>query len=96
MGKEERSKMYEYVHVAKKPGLAIYGADARIPEINYVCKNQETFQLGSLQVTPLHTPCHTKGHICYYVTDPRTDEKAVFTGEYVSNDRHRYASIQIC
>ncbi|KAL1926411.1 hypothetical protein VTP01DRAFT_5740 [Rhizomucor pusillus] len=67
--------------VAKKPGLAIYGADARIPEINYVCKNQETFQLGSLQVTPLHTPCHTKGHICYYVTDPRTDEKAVFTGD---------------
>lgn len=68
---------------AKKPGLAVYGADARIPEINYVCKDQEEFKLGNLQVTPLHTPCHTKGHVCYSVVDPGTGEKAVFTGEYV-------------
>lgn len=68
---------------AKKPGLAVYGADARIPEINYVCKDQEEFKLGNLQVTPLHTPCHTKGHVCYSVVDPATGEKAVFTGEYV-------------
>ncbi|KAI8583684.1 hypothetical protein K450DRAFT_222282 [Umbelopsis ramanniana AG] len=67
--------------VAKKPGLAVYGADARIPEINYVCKDQEEFKLGNLQVTPLHTPCHTKGHVCYSVVDPTTGEKAVFTGD---------------
>lgn len=67
--------------LAKKPGLAVYGADARIPEINYVCKDHEEFKLGSLEITPLHTPCHTKGHVCYYVVDPATNEKAVFTGE---------------
>ncbi|CEP16910.1 hypothetical protein [Parasitella parasitica] len=67
--------------IAKKPGLAVYGADARIPEINYVCKDREEFKLGSLAVTPLHTPCHTKGHVCYYVTDPATGDKAVFTGD---------------
>jgi hydroxyacylglutathione hydrolase len=67
--------------IAKKPGLAVYGADARIPEINYVCKDNEEFKLGSLDITPLHTPCHTKGHVCYYVVDPATGEKAVFTGE---------------
>lgn len=67
--------------VAKKPGLAVYGADARIPEINYVCKDKEEFKLGSLDITPLHTPCHTKGHVCYYVSDPNTGEKAVFSGE---------------
>ncbi|CAO3589516.1 beta-lactamase-like protein [Absidia repens] len=67
--------------VAKKPGLAVYGADARIPEINYVCKDHEEFKLGSLEITPLHTPCHTKGHVCYYVVDPATNEKAVFTGD---------------
>lgn len=67
--------------VAKKPGLAVYGADARIPEINYVCKDREEFKLGSLDITPLHTPCHTKGHVCYYVVDPNTGERAVFTGE---------------
>jgi hydroxyacylglutathione hydrolase len=59
----------------------VYGADARIPEINYVCKDHEEFKLGSLDVTPLHTPCHTKGHVCYYVSDPNTGEKAVFTGD---------------
>ncbi|KAI8138128.1 beta-lactamase-like protein [Fennellomyces sp. T-0311] len=67
--------------VAKKPGLAVYGADARIPEINYVCKDNEEFKLGALAVTPFHTPCHTKGHVCYYVTDPSTNERAVFTGD---------------
>lgn len=70
-----------FVFVAKKPGLAVYGADARIPEINYVCKDHEEFKLGSLEITPLHTPCHTKGHVCYYVVDPATNEKAVFSGE---------------
>ncbi|OZJ06729.1 hypothetical protein BZG36_00343 [Bifiguratus adelaidae] len=55
--------------IAKKPGLAVYGADARIPEINYVCKDKEDICLGTLTITPLHTPCHTKGHICYYVQD---------------------------
>ncbi|KAI9270861.1 beta-lactamase-like protein [Sporodiniella umbellata] len=67
--------------LAKKPGLAVYGADARIPEINYVCKDLEDFKLGSLDITPLHTPCHTKGHVCYYVQDKVTQEKAVFTGD---------------
>lgn len=67
--------------VAKKPGLAVYGADARIPEINYVCKDHEEFKLGTLTVTPLHTPCHTKGHVCYFVVDPTTGERAVFTGD---------------
>lgn len=27
------------------------------------------------------TPCHTKGHICYYVTDANGGSKAVFTGD---------------
>ncbi|RUS13665.1 beta-lactamase-like protein, partial [Jimgerdemannia flammicorona] len=67
--------------VAKKPGLAVYGADARIPEINYVCKDHDEFKIGTLLVTPLHTPCHTKGSVCYYVVDPATNERAVFTGD---------------
>ena len=77
-----KSKLATYhYYLAKKPGLAVYGADARIPEINYVCKDREEFKLGSLDITPLHTPCHTKGHVCYYVVDPNTGERAVFSGE---------------
>ncbi|RUS17088.1 beta-lactamase-like protein [Endogone sp. FLAS-F59071] len=67
--------------VSKKPGLAVYGADARIPEINYVCKDRDELKVGSLTVTALHTPCHTKGHVCYYVVDSATNERAVFTGD---------------
>ena len=40
------------------------------------------FQVGSLSVKCLSTPCHTSGHICYFVTKPNSPEPpAVFTGE---------------
>eukprot|EP00271_Cylindrocystis_brebissonii_P016368 TRINITY_DN3983_c0_g1_i1.p1 TRINITY_DN3983_c0_g1~~TRINITY_DN3983_c0_g1_i1.p1 ORF type:complete len:258 (+),score=79.20 TRINITY_DN3983_c0_g1_i1:208-981(+) len=37
---------------------------------------------GNMEVLAMHTPCHTAGHICYYVTS--TDgsaDPAVFTGD---------------
>ena len=34
--------------------------------------------MGGLSVTALETPCHTRGHICYYVEGPQS--RAVFTG----------------
>lgn len=63
------------------PNLVVYGTDTRIPEINHVCNDGEAFQLGSLYVTVLYTPCHTKGDACYYVVDKCTHEHVVFTGE---------------
>lgn len=40
------------------------------------------FQVGSLTVKCLSTPCHTSGHICYFVSKPSSSEpSAVFTGE---------------
>ena len=40
------------------------------------------FQVGSLSVKCLSTPCHTSGHICYFVTKPNSPEPpAVFTGQ---------------
>lgn len=39
------------------------------------------FQIGSLNVKCLSTPCHTTGHICYFVTKESSDEPpAIFTG----------------
>merc|ERR1712087_82962 len=29
----------------------------------------------------MFTPCHTSGHICYFVTGPSGEEPAVFTGD---------------
>ena len=37
-------------------------------------------QLGKLTVNALETPCHTTGHICYYVHSEDLQSKAVFTG----------------
>lgn len=39
-------------------------------------------QVGSLTVQCLFTPCHTTGHMCYYVEDTDNDP-AVFTGNYL-------------
>lgn len=41
------------------------------------------FQVGSLSVKCLSTPCHTSGHVCYFVSKPGSSEpSAVFTGEW--------------
>uniref|UniRef100_A0A4W3JSQ3 Hydroxyacylglutathione hydrolase, mitochondrial n=1 Tax=Callorhinchus milii TaxID=7868 RepID=A0A4W3JSQ3_CALMI len=38
--------------------------------------------VGCLKVKCLFTPCHTSGHVCYYVTEENSNEPpAVFTGD---------------
>ncbi|KAJ4323693.1 Cytoplasmic glyoxalase II [Neodidymelliopsis sp. IMI 364377] len=41
--------------------------------------HKSTFKIGSIEVTALHTPCHTQDSICFYFKDG--DDKAVFTGD---------------
>uniref|UniRef100_A0A0M3HTC7 hydroxyacylglutathione hydrolase n=2 Tax=Ascaris TaxID=6251 RepID=A0A0M3HTC7_ASCLU len=60
--------------------LAIYGGDDRISKLTNKVKDGDKFKIGSLEVTCLFTPCHTRGHICYYVVDT-SGKKAVFTGD---------------
>ncbi|OCT45162.1 putative hydroxyacylglutathione hydrolase [Cladophialophora carrionii] len=41
-----------------------------------------TFSIGkNIQVTALHTPCHTQDSICWYMEDKATDDRVVFTGD---------------
>lgn len=42
-------------------------------------KHGETFNIGSISVTALHTPCHTQDSICFFMQDG--DDKVVFTGD---------------
>lgn len=35
----------------------------------------------SIKIRAMHTPCHTKGHICYFITDGKGGDPAVFTGD---------------
>lgn len=60
--------------------LIVYGGDDRIGALTNKVVQNDTFKIGSLSVTCLFTPCHTTGHICYFVEAPG-GEKAVFTGD---------------
>lgn len=65
----------------KYPDLPIIaGKDSEL--VTYTPSHREVIDLGdNLSITALHTPCHTQDHICYYVKDLATGEKAVFTGD---------------
>ncbi|SMQ47623.1 unnamed protein product [Zymoseptoria tritici ST99CH_1A5] len=41
--------------------------------------HNETFNIGSIKVKALHTPCHTQDSVCFLFEDG--DDKAVFTGD---------------
>jgi hydroxyacylglutathione hydrolase len=41
--------------------------------------HNSTFNLGSIKITALHTPCHTQDSICYFLEDG--SDRAVFTGD---------------
>lgn len=41
--------------------------------------HNSTFNLGSIKITALHTPCHTQDSICFFFEDGT--QRAVFTGD---------------
>lgn len=57
------------------------------PAINKPVKDGDTFTIGDLTCQVMHAPCHTKGHILYFIENPR-DEKEnplLFTGQFENN-----------
>lgn len=67
---------------AKVKSLHVYGGDDRIDALTNKVTDGNQFNIGSLSVTCLFTPCHTKGHICYFVKpETRDNDPAVFTGD---------------
>ncbi|KAK6046104.1 putative hydroxyacylglutathione hydrolase [Cooperia oncophora] len=73
--------MSEFRKIWKSDEAEIYGGDERIDHLNNRVDHEEKFQVGQMEVTALKTPCHTKGHICYYVTHPDSDNRIVLTGD---------------
>lgn len=64
----------------KFSNLQVYGGDNRIEALTCKVKHDDTFNIGGLKVRCLATPCHTTGHVCYYITGDQ-DPPAVFTGD---------------
>lgn len=50
------------------PDLTIYGGDSRVQALTKSVNHGDMIKIGALNIECLATPCHTKGHICYYVT----------------------------
>jgi len=71
--------------VEKRTGIRIpvYGGDDRIGALTKQVQQGDTVKLGSLEFECLFTPCHTTGHICYYLksNNPAMQKPAVFTGD---------------
>ncbi|XP_056358883.1 uncharacterized protein LOC130259031 isoform X2 [Oenanthe melanoleuca] len=56
------------------PGLRVFGADERIGAL--------THKFGAIRVRCLFTPCHTSGHMCYFMwEDDSPDAPALFSGD---------------
>lgn len=66
--------------MTKIPNLVVCGFDERISGLNRRVKHGDEFKVGSFNVKCFHTPCHTSGHICYYVSSS-DGQGAVFTGK---------------
>ncbi|KAK8514380.1 hypothetical protein V6N13_063271 [Hibiscus sabdariffa] len=65
------------------PGIKVYGGSLdNVRGCTHQLQNGDTLSLGShLKILALHTPCHTKGHISYYITGKDGEDPAVFTGD---------------
>lgn len=68
--------------VELKEGLTVYAGDVNTSALTNTVKHSDGINIGSLRVTCLLTPCHTKGHVCYFVEDTNSGgPPAVFTGD---------------
>ncbi len=65
------------------PSAPIYGFDERIDGSTVLLQDGQSFRLGSLRISAMHTPCHTTGCLSYVIHDDKMtpSAQAVFTGD---------------
>ncbi|CAG2063776.1 unnamed protein product, partial [Timema podura] len=66
--------------VKQVSGLQVCGGDDRIKALTRKVSHGDQLKVGQLSVRCLFTPCHTSGHICYFV-ESAGHAPAVFTGD---------------
>eukprot|EP00011_Vannellida_sp_DIVA3-517-6-12_P006302 CAMPEP_0114609078 /NCGR_PEP_ID=MMETSP0168-20121206/2905_1 /TAXON_ID=95228 ORGANISM="Vannella sp., Strain DIVA3 517/6/12" /NCGR_SAMPLE_ID=MMETSP0168 /ASSEMBLY_ACC=CAM_ASM_000044 /LENGTH=253 /DNA_ID=CAMNT_0001819989 /DNA_START=107 /DNA_END=864 /DNA_ORIENTATION=- len=65
------------------PGLTVVGGDDRISSMTTKVTQDDKLTLGAIDISVLFTPCHTTGHVLYFVNDPRHDDEppSLFSGD---------------
>lgn len=62
----------------KIKNIPIFGGDDRIDSLTTKLSHNEVFSIENTVIRCLHTPCHTLGHVCYFV---QSSEPICFTGD---------------
>jgi len=71
-----------HVDLAQKTGATIViGPNAETSYAFAKAKHQQTYSIGDITLTLLHTPGHTLESSCYLLKDQEGKEKALFTGD---------------
>ncbi|MBD0351797.1 MAG: MBL fold metallo-hydrolase, partial [Flavisolibacter sp.] len=71
-----------HIDLAKATGATIvYGPDTATAFPVYVAKDGETFSIGDITITVLHTPGHTLESACYLLKDEQGKDHCIFTGD---------------
>lgn len=71
-----------HIDLAKATGATIvYGPKTETAFPVHVAKDGDTFRLGALTITVLHTPGHTLESTCYLLKDENGKDHCVFTGD---------------
>ncbi|CAK9290999.1 unnamed protein product [Gordionus sp. m RMFG-2023] len=61
------------------PTLNVYGGDDRVNCLTKKLTDGDKVSLNNLEIKCLFTPCHTSGHLCYFLQSSR--HSSVFTGD---------------
>lgn len=71
-----------HIDLAKKTGATIvFGPNAETSFKAHIAKDGETFKIGDLTITVLHTPGHTLESSTYLLTDAAGKKHCIFTGD---------------
>lgn len=71
-----------HIDLAEKSGAEIvYGPTAKTSFKSHIAADGETFRIGDLTITALHTPGHTPESTTYLLTDKAGKAHCIFTGD---------------
>ena len=61
--------------------VGVIAGSTKSPGTTDIPEHNQVYKLGNLEIRCIRTPCHTRDSTCYYVSDPETNEHAIFTGD---------------
>ncbi|XDT06152.1 Metallo-beta-lactamase superfamily [Nakaseomyces glabratus] len=74
------SLLKQFKETVGKP-LQVIGGSEECDNVTLIPTHSQKLKIGNLDVTCIRTPCHTQDSVCYYIRDPETDERCIFTGD---------------